>query len=115
MVTRRGLLGAGLVVATGAALPRWLSPARDPVRALAATAPLYLGLPVSLKVYEDYFRIRLERLPDRRDAYEGAAAASEKALLGPDYEWLRREVLEHFSRTEAWTRLGYPAWPGQAT
>lgn len=115
MLTRRTLLWTGMVVATGAALPHVPLPRRDPAKALASTAPLYLGFPVALDVYEAYFRLRLERVPERRAQYLQAAEASREALLGAEHEWLRREILEHFSRTEAWTRLGYSSWPGKTT
>lgn len=111
MLTRRALLAAGVVLAAGAALPKRAP--RDPVQALADLAPVYLGFPVDRSVYEAYFRIRLDRVPERREQYLQAARASQEALLGPEYAWLHREVLEHFSRTEAWTRLGYASWPGK--
>ncbi len=142
-IARRSFIAAlaSAVGAVGAALHRRRtsspSPSQDDLataRILLAATAAVVGMSFERSHYESYFTWRLAHLPDASAAYRRAAASLERAAreeLGAAFDRasdrdrarlcercldpaLRREILELFAATDAWTALGYDGWPGMA-
>jgi hypothetical protein len=114
------------------------TPSARALNALLGTTRALAGVPVQRAHYEDFFRWRAENLGGYKAIYEQfAEALDDRAWRSVGYDfvdcsretqqeildvfernWLFferyivRDILALFYKTDAWTLLGYEAWPG---